>query len=316
MVTSTSLRVLAVPIADVTTASSRLRLHALLQAAGARVEADVVDASLLADVDVTQVDVVYVQKVASPLVVAACRRAVDAGIPVVYDIEDDFGCWPGMDELAMCHLATTVTVDCRGRAEAVRPLTRRPVVVLPCMIDAAHVERSGPRPRHGAVATVASFGNAGSVVHAVPYLTALPPGIATYLVGPPRVDAPFGGHRLVPFDLDGFVEQLLPADAFVLAHGPVEAPRKDANRLVMAMSLGIPSLVTPTPAHVDLLDALELGDLVCPEPADVPERLAPLHNPAHRTRIAVVAHDYVWDTYSPARCADAFLQVLGSAAAA
>lgn len=125
---------------------------------------------------------------------------------------------------------------------------RDPAVVLPCMIDAADdPARLEVRPPREKIATVASFGNLVSLRNTVPYLAAV-------------TSAPFAADFST-------------ADVFVLAHGDREAPLKDNNRLIMAMSLGVPAIVSPTPAYVEVLEELGLGWLTC-RPPEIADRLA------------------------------------------
>ncbi|MGH3247083.1 MAG: glycosyltransferase [Trebonia sp.] len=250
------------------------------------------------------------QKDARAAVVDFCRRASD--VPVVYDIDDDFGTWPGMAEEAMCDLATTVTVDSQGRASALsRHVRAEPV--LPCMIDlVGESARPGLRPPPRDVAKVASFGNRVSLRNTVPYLAAVPASIDTYVIGPPDAAGELPGLRLVPFNLGTFVADLLPADVFVLAHGEQEAPLKDNNRLIMVMSLGVPSIMSPSPAYLEVLAGLGLDWQAC-RPGDVDDRLTRLADPVVRGEVGRIGFEYAWANYRPERCASLLTSVLGAA---
>lgn len=310
-----TVRVLAVPIAGRETASARLRLHDLLPHLPARFEPTIIAPREDEDLrthDPGRFDLVYIQKEARPEVLGLARRAVAAGVPVVYDIDDDFGTWPDMDEEAMCRIATTVTVDSPGRALALQGLTTIDPVVLPCMIDlAGDPARQRQGKPVGDVATVASFGNLVSLRNTLPYVDAVPAHLDTYLVGPADAGAELPGLRLVSFDINRFVSDLLPADVFILAHGEDEAPLKDNNRLIMAMSLGVPCLVSPTPAYLDVLGDLDLEWLAC-RPAEVSDRLERLADPKTRAEIGRLSSAYAWTHYRPQRCAQIFTTILDS----
>lgn len=310
-------RILAVPIADRATASSRLRLHDLVHLLPRHFDTTVLrprDPAHLHSQEPSRFDLLYVQKDATPTVVEFARRAADAGVPVVYDIDDDFGCWSGMDEAAMCELASLVTVDSQQRAAAVRPAAGGPVTVLPCMIDAATDPHRALLPNHPAdqVRVVSSFGNLPSLRAARAYLRAVPPGLDTYVVGPAGCHAELGGMRVVAFRLDTFVRDLSASDVFLLAHGTHEAALKDNNRLIMGMSLGIPSLVSATPAYTDTLAELGLAWLAC-APAEVPDRLGQLADPGVRTTIAAAGREYAWSGFSPSLCAARLAEALNTA---
>jgi hypothetical protein len=310
---SADVRLLALPIAGRVVASSRLRCHDLVAALPARfrttlLEPDPAPETLRA-VDPRDFDLVYVQKDARPETLALARRTVEAGVPLVYDIDDDFGCWPGMDEASMVKLATSVTVDSVGRAGAVGHAATGPVTVLPCMIDQADdprrlVHQTSAR----SIGTVASFGNLVSLVETLPHLAAVTVP-RTFVIGPPDSAAELPGVRVVPFDLRTFVPALLEADVFILAHGPAEAPFKDNNRLIMALSLGKVSLVSRSPAYLDVLAALDAGWLAGP-PDDVPDRLARLADPDERAVIEAAGAEYAWARYRPAACATRFARLV------
>lgn len=318
MPSTAAIRLLAVPIAGRQTASSRIRLYDLVERLPGRFVTSVVRPRDHADLqrhDPARFDVVYVQKDAGPKVLEFCRRAMAAGVPVVYDIDDDFGTWPGMAEATMCGLAHTVTVDSRARPASLRGLTRAEPAVLPCMIDAASdPARSGLRqPRHN-VGIVASFGNLVSLRNTLPYLAAVPASADTYVIGPTDAGEELPGVRLVPFDVGTFVADLLPADVFVLVHGEREASLKDNNRLIMAMSLGVPSVVSPSPAYVEVLQELGLAWLACC-PEEVGDRLAKLADPGVRREIGRIGFDYAWANYGPQRCAERLAEILDAALA-
>lgn len=311
------LRLLAVPIADRNTASSRLRLHDLVTHLPDRFQPTIVRPRDDADLrrhDPSGFDVVYIQKEARPEVVDFVRRAADAGVPIVYDIDDDFGTWPRMEEETMCRLATTVTVDSQGRADELRALTQSDPVVLPCMIDlAGDPSRQYHRLPQGGVNTVASFGNLVSLRNTLPFMTAVPKHIDTYVIGPADAGEELPGSRLVPFGVDTFVADLLAADVFVLAHGEHEAPLKDNNRLIMAMSLGVPSIVSPTRSYLDVLKPLGLEWLAC-GPDEVVDRLARLADPSVRADVGRIGRDHAWAHYRPQQCARNLIGVLDAVA--
>lgn len=310
------IRLLGLPIGGRSVASSRIRCYDLVKSLPSRLHAEVLaperSATRLPTMDPCRYDVVYVQKDARPATVEFCYRVADAGVPIVYDIDDDFGCWPGMDEASMCKLATTVTVDSAGRSSQIRQIATGPVTVLPCMIDLADdVHRAARRQPSPSIIAVASFGNLVSLVHTLPYLAAVRAS-RTFLVGPADRAAELPGVELVPFDLRTFVPALMEADVCVLAHGLPEAPLKDNNRLIMAFSLGLVSLVSPSPAYLEVLEALGVGWLAC-APSEVPDRLARVADPRTRATIGAAGEAYAWAHYSPAESASRFERVLHTA---
>jgi glycosyltransferase involved in cell wall biosynthesis len=308
------LRALAIPIAGYGVASARLRLYALLHELDHAIAADVLpprDAYALERADPLAYEVIYVQKEASPAVVKFCERAARAGTPIVYDIDDDFGCWRGMDEATLCRMASTVTVDSPARAAALRSETSAPVQVVPCMIDLASDPRRG-EDRHVVpeLSTVGTFGNLESVTATVPYLDRVPPPVRKIAIGPAGMASVFGDAELVLFDTTTFVRELLRAEIFLLAHTDDESARKDNNRLVMAMSLGIPAITSPTPSYVDTLVAAGFPWMVCSSPDDVPALLERLRPASLRVEIGATLRGWAWRNYAPSVVAGMFLEVL------
>ncbi len=307
---------MAIPVGDRSVASARLRLYSLLEALPPGYSCEIVSAEH-AERAVAECDVLYVQKAAWPAVVGACRRARALGKRVVYDIDDDFGVWPGMDEAAVCALATAVTVDSVRRAAWLRGLVGTPVHVVPCMIDLARdPARRAPRVREQA-ASACAFGNHGSIEHAAPWLGALAArSVDTYAIGPASAAESVPGSRFVEFRLERFVADLLEADVAVLRH-PADAfgDRKDNNRLIMAMSLGLPALCSATDAFAQTLNDAGLSQLACDGLDDVAGAFELLRPRERRAEIAARSYAYAWENYRPERVAASFARVLEGAAA-
>lgn len=303
-------RLLALPIADRETASSRLRLHDLLTAAGDRVVASVLRPGAAADADPLCHDVLYIQKDASPPALRLARMATAASVPIIYDIDDDFGCWPGMNEAEMCRLASVITVDSPARAEALRAASLGRVEIVPCMIDLAKDAARDRAVHHaGPASHVVTFGNHGSVVAAREWLQYVGASRTVIAVGPPSAAADAGGPRLVPFKLNTFLDELVAADVLLVAHNPAPGALKDNNRLVLAMSLGKPTLCSPSPAYVDTVAGLGLDWLVC-EPRDIEVRLRQLDDPYVRVQVGERLRRAAWSAYAPEHCADVFLKLI------
>jgi hypothetical protein len=258
---------------------------------------------LLADVDL-----VYIQKDATPPAMELAGEAACRSIPIVYDLDDDIGCWPGMDEAGMARRARVVVVDSPTRAATLSAVARR-VVAIPCAMDQPDDPARG-RARHaGRVTTVGTFGNASSLVATVPWLARLPRGVTPVVVGPESVRDRFPGADYRVFDHDRFVADVMAMDVVALAHDPHEAPRKDENRLVMALSCGRPVIVAPSDSYVALLARVGTAGEVARYPEDVPVALAAYADPVVRDRVGSAGSAYVWRHYHPRVIDDALLAV-------
>lgn len=307
------MRIAAIPIGGRVIASSRIRLYALLEALMPSVTFAVIDPREPAAPDPAGFDMVYIQKAAWDPVLDYAYTATRLGKPVVYDIDDDFGCWPGMRERDLCALATVVTVDSKERSATVRRVTRAPVHVIPCMIDLAdHPARCRPFVVRNRLQTLCTFGNRESIVRAVPYLRAArPPDLRTIVIGPPDVRGLVLGAQLRAFDLATFVGDLMGADLAVLCHGPDGVgSRKDNNRLVMAMSLGLPAITTATKAYIETLREAGLPELTCARCDDFGRLVDDLRPRARREEISARFRKFAWERYSPQRCARTFRAVI------
>lgn len=305
-------RILGIPIADIDTASSRIRLFSLFDAIGDKAAFHTLqpgDYETLGSTDHHRYDLIYVQKDAHRAVVEFCERARDARKPIIYDIDDDFGCWPGMHEPDLCRLATCVTVDSLGRGHEVAEISNK-TVVIPCMIDQAQDSARKVGPTYeGTIGTVGTYGNLSSLLGTRPYMERVPNTIRQFAVGPSNANERSVGIPLRAFRRTSFISDIKRADLFVLAHQNGHAGRKDNNRLVLAMSLGIPALVSHTEAYIETMIEVGRPDLVC-MPSDIPERIDMLSDPTLRATLGRQFMEFAWQRYSPARCAEIFLNTV------
>jgi hypothetical protein len=311
-------RVLAWPIGDRLVASSRLRLYAPLAELATELDVNIIEpgsaerrrpVGLLDDVDLC-----YLQKDARPPARALVEDAARRGIPVVYDLDDDIGCWHGMDERGALTLASAVVVDSPHRAADVTPWASR-TTAIPCMIDLAGDHARWTHRPPGALASVGTFGNRSSLEGTREYLEAVPSSMQVRVIGPPDARSAFPGVDYRDFTLGSFVADVLASDVALLAHDRAEAARKDENRLVMALSCQRAAFVSPTPSYQALLREIDAEDLVVETPEDLGRALATLE-PGQLATLADAGHSYVWQTYGPraisARLLAVFLEALAS----
>jgi hypothetical protein len=308
-------RLLAWPIGNREVASSRLRLYAPLAELADRFDAYVVEpggAERADPVDLlARADLLFVQKDARPEAVALAHAAAHRGVPVVYDLDDDPGCWPGMDEPALLRLATRVIVDSALRAAAVAPWTST-VHPVPCVIDLADDPArllDGPAPP---ASTVVTFGNRSSLEGTRPFLAALPPATTVRVIGPVAARAEFPDVDFQTFALDTFVADVCSGGFAVLAHDPAEAPRKDENRLVMALSCRRAAFVAPNPAYRAVLAGFDGDELLVETPADLARALDTI-GPARLAELADAGCAHVWRTHAPAVISARVAEVLTDA---
>lgn len=308
-------KVLAWPIGNREVASSRLRLYAPVAELADRFDVHVVEPGSAERVDpanlLARADLLFVQKDARPDALALAYAAARRGVPVVYDLDDDPGCWPGMDEPALLRLATRVIVDSALRAAAVASWTST-VHPIPCMIDLPDDPArvlDGPAPP---ASTVVTFGNRSSLEGTRPFLAALRPATTVRVIGPAAARAEFPGVDFRTFALDTFVADVRSGGVAVLAHDPVEAPRKDENRLVMALSCRRAAFVAPNPAYRAVLAGFGGDDLLVETPADLAQALDTA-GAARLAELADAGYEHVWRTHAPAVISDRMAEVLTDA---
>jgi len=311
------MRIAGIAVADRRVASARLRLYSLLEALPKDFSY-----SILSDFDnpdgaLAACDILYVQKAAWKPVVELCRRARSLGKTIIYDIDDDFGVWPNMHEETLCALASLITVDTFRRAELIRTLTQAPVRVLPCMIDLADDPARRPPRLRARLETACTFGNHDNVTQAVPWLSALKSRSVRALIIGPESAANLSAHgRFIAYRLGSFVSDLSEADLAVLQHPDDElGNRKDNNRLIMAMSLGMPVIASNTQAYVETLSEVGFPELACNFSESFVQLVDELASRERRLEIGLRFYDYAWEHYRPGRIASLFTEILAEASA-
>lgn len=313
------MRVVAWPIGDMSVASSRLRLFEPLRrmddvdvqiltptANGAR-ERMARDRRQLSTL-IKSADLVYVQKDARPAAIALARAARDAHVPIVYDLDDDVGCWPDMAETELVASAQHVVVDSLERALTLSGVA---TTSIPCMIDLADDPARNRKQAVNSGLVVGSFGNRSSLLGTLPWLRPATQARRVRVIGPTDPAIAGAAIAVTPFDLGTFVSEVMAMNAVILAHDADESTRKDENRLVMALSCARPTLVGPTPSYAALVAEFDAAHLVLSSPTDVPHALEELNDP----RFARVksGYEYVWTRYHPTRISGELRQVFEAA---
>lgn len=309
------MKIAGIAVGDRRVASARIRLYSLLEALPKEFSSSILSDFDNPEVALAECDILFVQKAAWRPVVDICRRAQALGKTIVYDIDDDFGVWPDMHEETLCEMASLITVDSTQRATLLRGLTQAPVHVLPCMIDLADdPARRTPHPRER-LETACTFGNHDSVAISAQWLGMLSSrSVSPLAIGPPTAANLLPPGRFRQFRLDSFVSDLNEADLAILQH-PNDAlgNRKDNNRLIMAMSLGMPVITSQTQAYVETLKDVGFPELACSSSDDFLKLFDELAIRERRLEVGARFYEYAWENYSPGRIVNLFTQAISDA---
>jgi ABC-type Na+ transport system ATPase subunit NatA len=166
-----------------------------------------------------------------------------------------------------------------------------------------------------AAETACTFGTHDSVALSAQWLGMLVSrSVSPLAIGPPTAANLLPPGRFRQFRLDSFVSDLNEADLAVLQH-PNDAlgNRKDNNRLIMAMSLGMPVITSQTQAYVETLKDVGFPELACSSSDDFLKLFDELAIRERRHEVGSTFYEYAWENYSPGRIVNLFTQAISDA---
>jgi len=245
-------------------------------------------------------DILFVQKRANKIdVITEAKRK---GITVIYDSDDGSGIRRKGNDLPIFSLVDAITTDTEQRAQEFRKITDTPVYVIPDGID--YLE-APPQPMaiRDNIKQVCTFGSFRSTMAAVDYLLPLLDKYSVAYITDRKIKK-LKKCNFKKWKFDSLVFEIQKRDVCVLAHeNTCEKEWKGNARLLVAMAIGIPTIVSNTPSYKETMDACGLGDLVVSSPEEVSEKLDVLKNVHTRKFIQCQFMDYVWKNYRPERSA-------------
>lgn len=253
-------------------ASSRLRVFYLAKA---------VNDSGLAEAIVgpcDSPDVVYMQKLDRAAMVP-CKRTI-------YDYDD---IWP-LDDIDVS-LFTTDT-------ERHKSLAPGPCEVIPDMIDYGRDPQSAANP-NGLV----WFGNYPNFASVAVLLAAAGPLGPTWTI----CDKDMGIPNFT-WAYREFPGMLRHCGTAFLSHSGAD-PGKSANKMVAAVTLGVPVIVHESPAYEELARAVGLDWCIVQSVAELREVWLRLQDRAEREKYLAAIQPYVWERYRPSVIARRFVEV-------
>ena len=241
-------------------------------------------------------DIFYIQKNAREGVIELAKKSVAMGIPIVYDIDDDFNVWPGMHEIDMLNMASAVTTDTDKRAIYLRNYTKTPVYIVPDALDYVH-NNEIPIIVSDSLKKVTTFGNIVNIECTADYFNSISKNYTKEYIGPYHQNI---SGTCVNWYLSTFLQVLKTADVAVLIH-PMDnkGDMKSNNRLIVCMSIGLPTIVSDTSAYADTLKKVDCEFLIAKTPGDVNNILTSIESPKVREEIGKKFYKYAWDNFSP-----------------
>lgn len=287
------MNIIAVPVGNMNTASSRIRCFRFMEFMPKEVTY-----RFGGDLALNQLngDILYFQKVAPPAVVNLVKEYRKRGGKAVYDLDDDFGIWPGMLEKEMCDSVNAVTTDTEFRAEKLRAITSTPVHVIPDVIDYVKAKEPPVEIREK-MESIVAFGSNHSVSIVAPTFNCVTNYRKCYIGQSPGIIPQCSFAR---WDANSFLTNLKQHDVAVLIHDANDAGNmKSNNRLLVCMSVGIPTIVSNTVAYSQTMKELGTDFLVLDQPSSINSILSQLEDRKVRQDMSDKFVQYVWTNFPP-----------------
>lgn len=283
------MKVLAVPVSDKDSASCRIRYHIFLKSLPDECKVERYRAG-------AKGDVLYIQKLITPEAKKIAKHAHSIGLPIVYDRDDFRRRWDEEGYNEILDRCAAVTTDTGIRADLISSHTKTPVFVVPDCLD-YDVQPENRIDIRESIGSVVTYGRWKGVEAAAPYFAKSP--VPAFYFCDRRIDA-LKKYRLKEWKREKFIKRLRKYDVAILAHKDVwTAQYKSNNRLLVAMSIGMPVLAVHSPAFDETLAAVGHPELIVKSPREVKEKLRYLESPDTRRKISDDLFKYAWDNYCP-----------------
>ncbi len=240
-------------------------------------------------------DVLYIQKRAN--YIDLIKQAKRSGISVVYDTDDGEGLRRKGDDRPIFPLVDAITTDTEFRAKAFRKITDTPVFVVPDAID--YID-AFPEPAKikDKIKRICTFGSFRSTNSAIPYLLPLQDKYKVSYITDRKI-LKLKKCKFIRWDFKKFVRKLQKHDLCVLAHREDEEKQwKGEARLLTAMAVGIPTIVSNTPSFSKVMKKCKLSSLVVQHPEEVSGAIKILDK-FNREEIQHDFMKYAWKNHHP-----------------
>jgi hypothetical protein len=146
---------------------------------------------------------------------------------------------------------------------------------------------------------ICTFGTIRSAGAATEYLFPLQDIYRVYYITKFRIPK-LDKSKFVEWSRDNFIGKLMKNDLCILVHeDTVEKAFKANTRLITAMSIGMPAIVSDTPTHITAMKACGAEDLIISSPSDVMGAIKRLESKDRRWELQARFRDYAWSNYDP-----------------
>lgn len=241
-------------------------------------------------------DVLYVQKRAN--MIDLIKEAKNKGISVVYDTDDGDGIRRKGDDTPIFPLVDVITTDSVQRAEKFRKITDTHVIVVPDGID--YLEACPKSVKiSDTIKKVCTFGSFRSVSAAVEYISPLKKVYQITYITKKKIS---GLKKCVfkTWQFNTLVTEVQKCDVCVLAHENTDEKQWKGNaRLLVAMAVGIPVIVSNTPSYVKTMKACGMERFVVNSPDEVADKIKLLSDKGMRQEIQKIFMEYAWKNHRP-----------------
>ena len=296
------MKILGLPIGNMNTASSRIRCYRFLKFMDSSFQCSIGDEHTNGEFEV-----IYLQKRAYRQTIDFAKRHKENGSKIIYDIDDDFGCWENMFEQEMCDLADIVITDTEDRKKLLESQTKTRIAIVPDGID--YIDNKLPsRVMSDKVNSVFTFGSDNGARMAAPIFDRIKSCSKTYYCMRPTLrDATFSKWNLATF-----ASNISKHDLAILVHdGKGSGIRKSNNRLIVCMSMGIPAIVSNTPAYSVTMREVGFEKLIMTDEDKIEEQIQSI-SAEDIKEISSRFMQFSWERFSPQKSSEKFAETIRS----
>jgi glycosyltransferase involved in cell wall biosynthesis len=252
-------------------------------------------------------DAIYIQKLIDERTIRIVERMKRLGVPVIYDRDDFQQKWKPLYRDIIDHVAA-VTTDTEANAELIRHHTMTPVFVISDCLDYGVAKKDRARIRDR-VSRITTYGRQANVQSIAPYYGNLRGISTTYICD--RSFKSLRSSKFIEWNRKTFLKKLAKHDLVILTHNEdYRVPYKPNTRMVVAMSVGLPVLASPSAEFERTLKEVGHPELLIKDPRNMLQLVELLQNKKKRQKISDTFFEYAWENYRPESSAKKLVEVI------